>query len=374
MDALFTAPIGLEEVSALDLKDMGVSVLEKGRGWIRGGVKDYLHLAEITYRSRGIKRGILLLKEAKVSFLDDVYSAVKEIDWEPFIHPDTTFACRSSRMGAHPFTHLDVERISGAAIIDSLPYRPKVNLENPDVIVRVNLYQDRLFIGIDFTGIHAMDKRRYRAFDHRAALNPVIASLMVRLAQKYSKNLNRLLDPFTGGATIPIEACHRFRNVPAGYFRKGEMGFTRLPFLKNVNWHENFDKWDGEIRWDVKKGIFAMDNSPKSIEGAMENLEKAMVKDCIDLRLMDMEGMDSHFENIDAIITNPPYGIREGNLKRALKLHRALSEKGKKVLRKGGIMVVITPHYHMFEGWDILEKRQVVSGGLEVFVMVMHNP
>ena len=76
---------------------------------------------------------------------------------------------------------------------------------------------------------------------------------------------------------------------------------------------------------------------------------------------------------MDAIITNPPYGIREGRLKRALKLHKVLSEKGKRVLKKGGIMVVITPHHHMFEGWDILEKRKVVSGGLEVFVMVMRN-
>ena len=372
MDALFTAPIGLEDVSALDLKDMGVSVLEKGRGWIRGGVKDYLHLAEITYRSRGIKRGILLLKEAKVSSLDDVYSAVKEIDWEPFIHPDTTFACRSSRMGAHPFTHLDVERISGAAIIDSLPYRPKVNLENPDVIVRVNLYQERLFVGIDFTGIHAMDKRRYRVFDHRAALNPVIASLMVRIAMDETGG-ERIFDPFTGGGTIPIEACHRLRKVPAGYFRKGEMGFVRLPFL-NVDRDELYRlmrEWDNSSVWGRKACILGMDVSPVSIEGARRNGRSAMVDDCIYLMHADFTRFDCMEGRFDAIVTNPPYGVRMGSLRRAKMLHRHLFSEGRKYLSDGGVMVVITPHESLVGGWEIMRRWRVVAGGLELSVLLL---
>ncbi len=369
IEAFFTGPIGLEDVASVDLIDAGVRVEGTGRGWIRGWVEDELHLARVVYTVRGISRGVMLLREAEVHSLEDIARVVKSVDWREFIPPGYTFACRSKRMGEHPFSRMDIERVSGSAIVESLPYRPVVNLEAPDVLVRVNLYGNRLFLGIDFTGPVAMDRRRYRVFDHRAALNPVIASLMVRIALS-STGGERILDPFTGGGTIPIEACHRLRGVPAGYFRKGEMGFRRLPFL-NANWDEVMDAWDGSILRNRSACIVGLDVSPVSIDGARGNSRKAMVDDCVHLIHADFTRFDCMDGRFDAIVTNPPYGLRMGSLRRAMALHRHLFSEGKRYLSDGGVMVVITPHESLVEGWKVERRWRVVAGGLELSVLLL---
>ncbi len=369
LEALFTTPIGLEDVAVRDLRDAGVDARESGRGWIKGAVEDEVHLARVVYTVRGISRGIMLLREARVESLKDIADVVASIDWRQFIPSDSTFACRSKRMGEHPFNRMDIERVSGSAIMESLPYRPRVNLENPDVLVRVNLYENRLFVGVDFTGTVAMDRRRYRVFDHRAALNPVIASLMVRIALDETGG-KRILDPFTGSGTIPIEACHRLRGIPAGYFRKGEMGFRRLPFLAK-DWDRLMAEWDGTIRWDERGCIVGLDVSPVAISGARQNSRKAMAEDCIHLRLADFTRFDCMEGRFDAIVTNPPYGLRMGSLKRAKMLHRHLFSRGGNYLRDGGVMVVITPHESLVEGWNVKKKWGVVAGGLELSVLLL---
>ncbi len=370
IEALFTTPIGLEEVASEDLGDHAVVAAERGRGWVRGMVEDEIHLARVVYSARGISRGILLLREAAVESLEDISQVVASIDWRDFIPPNSTFACRSSRMGEHPFTRMDMERISGASIIASLPYRPRVNLESPDVLVRVNLYGDRLFVGVDFTGPVSMDRRRYRLFNHRAALNPVIASLMVRIALDKTDG-RRILDPFTGGGTILIEACHRMRSVPAGYFRKGEMGFLRLPFLKHVNWKALFDEWDSSIRWGERGCLVGMDISPVSIGGARLNSRRAEADDCLHLRLADFTRFDCMEGRFDAIVTNPPYGIRMGSLVKAKKVHRYLFSRGGEYLSEGGVMVVITPHRSLVKGWEVGKEWRVVAGGLELSILLL---
>lgn len=89
--------------------------------------------------------------------LDDIYKRVYNIDWTEWIKENQSFAIRPLRAGEHNFTSIDIGRVAGEAVIKSYQrdknIRLKVNLDEPDVIVRVEVIFDELIVGIDTTGI-----------------------------------------------------------------------------------------------------------------------------------------------------------------------------------------------------------------------------
>ena len=59
--------------------------------------------------------------------------------------------------------------------------RLKVDLRNPDVVFRAYVVNDEFVLGVDTTGI-ALDKRRYRRYNHPAAIKSTLAAALAMLA------------------------------------------------------------------------------------------------------------------------------------------------------------------------------------------------
>ncbi len=59
-----------------------------------------------------------------------------------------SFAVRARRVEAYPYTSRDVERRVGAAILEAIP-RLRVNLENPDVVVRIEVRSKNAYVYLD---------------------------------------------------------------------------------------------------------------------------------------------------------------------------------------------------------------------------------
>lgn len=269
-------------------------------------------------------------------------------------------------MGEHNFTSIDIGKVAGQAVIDSYieshGHRLKVNLDEPDVIIRVDVIQNEIFIGLDTTGDDALHKRWYRIYSHPAPLNASIAASMLKIAEW--KKEETIFDPMTGSGTIPIEAALAGRNIATGKNR--EFAFFKIFDMELPPQKENKDIME----------IYGMEKFRKHIEGAKENARAAGVDDTIHF----FQGDATKFSDMEAdvIITNPPYGLRIGSKRMIEKLYTGFLSKAKEILCDEGRIVAITAsHREMMEaakknGFIIEEKIAVKYGDLDAVIFKMH--
>ncbi len=363
-EILYIVPFGLEKVSNSQING---SIATKSII-----IKKYDNLEKViidTYFLRVHYRSLLFISRFKADTLEEIEYYLNSLNWKEWI-PYGTFACRCSRRGTHTFKSIDIEKLCGSIILEKTT-NLSVNLTKPDTIVRIIIDNSDVFVGLDLVGYESMHKRGYRIFQHPSALNPVLAYHLVLLAGSF----NSLLDPTCGGGTTLIEACHHKLNIPAGLFRNDNLAMVCLPYLKERIDVENVLK-DVPVNFqncnDIS--IVGIDNSPKILEGCRKNIINAKCSQCIRLINSDIVIQTVKFgKKFNAIVSNPPYGIRLGNPQKALRVHRAIAELALQWLGPGGRIVVITPHLQFFSeclNAQPIEQFKTFSGDLPVDIGV----
>ncbi|MEM1610802.1 MAG: tRNA (guanine(6)-N2)-methyltransferase, partial [Sulfolobales archaeon] len=310
---------GIEDIAAEELSSLDASIRGYGRSkvFFEGYLEDIYRL---NFSARTINKIFIELAHERFERLEDIYRVARGIEYTGILDPGRSFAVRCERLGEHSFTSIDVARVVGAAVIDSYlsskGVRPRVDLENPDVLIEVFVRDDEVLIGVNTTG-ETLARRRYRVYNHPAALKTLLAAAMIRLSGYKGEPL---LDPLCGGATIPIEAAHMARKIPTVLFRQDYL-FRKLPLYDPLLEREIATKLIGEIRMDSYK-ITCLDISPQHLAGAYENARSAKVIDTIKFVLGDATRRES-YKDIDAevIVTNPPYGMRSHRLEKIDKFY-----------------------------------------------------
>ncbi|MCD6428678.1 MAG: hypothetical protein J7L12_03575 [Desulfurococcales archaeon] len=369
-----TVPLGIEEVAAEEVRELGASSVtpDVGKVFYEGDLR-LMYLSNFMLRT--VNRVFVLLLRERFKDLADIGRLAKSLTYSEFINKDLSFAVRAERHGEHDFTSLDVKRVVGAAIIESYMeekgHRLKVNLDEPDVEFFVLVRDDEVIIGVNTSG-NSLHKRNYRVFNHPAALKTTLAAAMVKLSRLGSSDA--LLDPMCGGATILIEAVHRLRRYPLIMFRS-EFAFRKLPI------HDEY--LEAEVAEEVLEGVLfdsfrvtGIDISPKSLEGAKKNLRSGFVDDIVRLLWGDAARAET-YEGVEAsvIITNPPYGMRSHNIKKIPSFYRDFL-KVVSDLYPGATLVAITASHKAFEdalnavSASIIRKLSVMHGGLNAVVFV----
>ncbi len=372
MDYYITLSPGLEKISKNEIEFFGGKIKEvrenRGRIFFSG---DLEIIPKINYLSRTVERLNILLHREEIPniSLEDVYDRVYNIDWTEWVKEEQSFAIRPLRAGEHSFTSIDIGRVAGEALIKSYQkdknVRLKVNLDEPDVIVRVEVIFDELIVGIDTTGDVALDKRGYRVFNHPAHLNATIASSLIYLSEW--KDDEVLLDPMCGSGTIPIEGALMKRNIPIGKFRENKYGFKFI----DIFGYELLDKIKKEIaeNKNIYK-IIGLDRNQKYLDGAKENAKNAEVLDTINFICGDATKLHERFDSVDVIIANPPYGIRMGNKRVVKKLYNEFLSSVKKIMHGSSRLIVITAEDRMFRdaiiknNFEVKDEFNVMFGGL----------
>ncbi|MBS7638666.1 methyltransferase domain-containing protein, partial [Candidatus Bathyarchaeota archaeon] len=220
---------------------------------------------------------------------------------------------------------------AGQAVVDK--YGNKVDLENYDVEIRVDVIRDNCLVGVSMTR-ESLHRRGYRVFEHPAALKPTIAYAMIRLARPEAGMT--LVDPMCGGGTIPIEAA---------------------------------------LFMGEKLKIYGLDIEESFIKGARMNSEAAGVDGLITLIRGDCRFLSRFVKDVDLIVTNPPYGVRMEPRCSIGKLYRAFAKGAFRAMRVGGRLVVITLRGRRMEeallqeGFSIIHKRPVLHGDIKVKVI-----
>lgn len=374
MDWFVTTPLGVEDVAAKELEeDMGLQVnIDVGKVFFRAPIKA---MYIVNYSARTINKLYLLLARENFNSLEDIYRVAKNIDYTDIITPEKSFAVRCERIGEHGFTSIDIAKVVGRAVIDSYMeahgVKLRVNLDKPDVEINVFVRFNEVLIGVNTTG-ESLHKRRYRIYNHPAALKTTLAAAMLKLGEYRNQPL---LDPLCGGATIPIEAAHMARKYPIVLFRK-DYYFTKLPLhnpeiesavrvrlLESIN-KNNYD-------------ITCVEISPKHFEGALVNIKNALVADTVKVFNRDSTRVETYRDiRAELIVTNPPYGMRSHNLKKISLFYETILRTLREVY-SGVRVVLITASTKQLEevvakkGIITLHARKVMHGGLPAKIYVL---
>ena len=181
----------------------------------------------------------------------------------------TSFRVTTKRHGAHPFTSLDVQRFAGGALIAR--HGCAVDLVDHEVEVRADVIDRTCIVGVQLSR-EALSRRVARVYRPRTALKVNVAYALLHLA-RIDADTRSLLDPFCGSGTILLEAADIY------------------PHLQ----------------------LFGSDYSVATLAGARRNVGAAGHGGRIALCCCDARRMGAVYgRRFDTIVTNPPYGIRQG--------------------------------------------------------------
>lgn len=297
---------GLEEVLAQELTELGADNIEIGRRMVSfTGDKEMMYRANFCLRT-----AIRILKPIKhftAQNADEVYDAVKSIEWTDFLNNTDSFAV-DAVVFSETFRHSKfVAYKVKDAIVDYFRERtgnrPSVRINNPDLAINIHIAENQCTLSLDSSG-ESLHRRGYRQEQVEAPLNEVLAAGMILMTGWRGEC--DLIDPMCGSGTIPIEAALIARNIAPGVFRK-EFGFEKWKDF-DQGLFDNIYNDDSKEREFTHK-IYGYDNNPKANEIATHNVKAAGVSKDVVLRIQPFQQFEQPTEK-SIIITNPPYGER----------------------------------------------------------------
>lgn len=361
MKYFVTTPKGLEGILSEEGIRLGATPVRKAPGRVHFVAdRRFLYLSNSFLRTAN--RVFIELISGHHEGLDDIGRAAESIDYAPYVGPGMSFAVRAERVGNHDFTSIDVGRVVGAAVIESLVrsrgFRPRVDLRSPDVEIYVYVVGNEFVIGVNTSG-ESLHKRRYRVISHPAALKTTLAAAMYYLAGEPE----RFIDPMCGGGTIPAEAVQIGLGIPISRYRRDYM-YRKLPLYSPDEEAETLSSYRPRKR-DVAP--WCTDVSHKSVYIAIRNLLGAGIERWVTLGIWDAEDPFLYeLSGADAVITNPPYGIRSHNPRKIPAFYQGFV----RAARDGGIstIVCITPRVG-----DMISAVRDSEGEVEGITHVMHG-
>ena len=297
---------GLENVLAEELTQLGANNIKIGRRMV-----SYTGDQEMLYRSnfclRTAIRVLKPIKHFRATSADEVYEAVKAIDWTQYLSNDTTFAV-DSVVYSTEFRHSKfVAYKVKDAIVDQFREntgnRPNIRVSNPDIQLNMHIAEYDCTLSLDSSG-ESLHRRGYRQEAVEAPLNEVLAAGIILMTGWRGET--DFIDPMCGSGTLPIEATLIARNIAPGVFRKS-FAFERWADFDA----ELFDKIynDDSQEREFLHHAYGYDNNRAAVAIAGQNVKTAGLTNDITIEFQDFKDFTQPAEK-SIIVTNPPYGER----------------------------------------------------------------
>lgn len=297
---------GLEEVLAKELTALGANNIQIGRRMVSfTGDKAMLYRANFSLRTA--LRILKPLKHFQAKNADEVYEAVKAIDWSSIMDESRSFSV-DAVVFSNEFRHSQyvAYRVKDAIVDyfrEKTGNRPNVKISNPDLYINIHIAEESCTLSLDSSG-ESLHRRGYRQEAVEAPLNEVLAAGML-LMTGWNGECD-LIDPMCGSGTIPIEAALIARNIAPGVFRQGYAFEKWNDFDKDL--FEEIYNDDSQER-DFNHHIYGYDIKQQANVIAQRNVKAAGVSQDITLDVRDFAEFTQPAEK-SIIVTNPPYGER----------------------------------------------------------------
>ena len=316
-------PGQMEELCAVELTELGAQDVEtvyRGASF----TADMLTLYKINYTSRLLSRILAPLIEFKAATPESITNFGRKIDWEDFMTVESTFAITATVAKSRISNSLYAAQVLKDVIADyftaKYQKRPDVDTKNPVVRFNLHIEQEQAVLSLDTSG-ESLHKRGYRLLAGEAPMQETLAAAIIRLS-KWDGD-SPLWDPMCGSGTILCEALMHYCRIPAQFLRQ-KFGFTNLPEFDGAAWQNEKKSIDSGIRPLPPGLISGSDKSQKTLAVAHDNLNRLPYGSFVDLKGHPFQHKKL-FEN-GTIITNPPYGIRLGELQEVKDLYGELGD------------------------------------------------
>jgi putative N6-adenine-specific DNA methylase len=313
---------GLEEVLAQELTKLGAEDIKQGNR-----VVYFTGDKEIMYRANfELRTAVRILKPIttfEATNADEVYNAVKEIDWTQYLDLSTTFAVDSVVYSEDFRNSKFVSYKVKDAIVDffreKTGQRPNISVASPDIKFNVHISDKSCTLSLDSSG-ESLHKRGYRQASVESPINEVLAAAMIMMTGWDGEC--DFIDPMCGSGTLLIEAALIARNMAPGIFRKN-YAFEKWKDF-DAELFEKIYNDDSKER-EFTHHIYGYDQDWEAIAAAMQNVKAAGVTSDITLTVQPIQKFTQPEEKA-IMVTNPPYGerISSPNL---LSLYRTIGEK-----------------------------------------------
>ena len=271
-----TCARGLEPLLARELADLGAEGVEPGRGGVRfRGDHALLYRANLWLRTA--VRVLQPVMEKEVHSPDELYEAVRAIDWTAYLTPDHTLAVDCNvRDSAITHSQYAARRVKDAIcdqFRDKTGRRPSVDAERPMVGLNLHIHRDRAVLSLD-SSWNSLHKRGYRPIQTIAPLNEALAAALI-LHSGWDP-ATPLVDPLCGSGTFCIEAAWIALNRAPGLTREW-FGFQGWIDFDRPLWNAIRDDARRAVRKELPAPIIGSDNHPGALDLARHNARAAGV-------------------------------------------------------------------------------------------------
>lgn len=269
---------------------------------------------ELCYRvnlhSRIASRVLWRVAQASYRNENDVYAAVRSLDWRSWFGPDRSIRVNVAATGS-PLRSLDFITLRVKdAVCDRFRAdtgkRPSVDTAEPDVRIHAFFDAATVTVYLDTSG-EALFKRGGRVSGGAAPLRENLAAGILRLSG-WSAGMP-LLDPMCGSGTFLIEAAEiALRRAPGA---RRAFAFERLGVHQRGVWERLRDEARAVELAPEPLPIHGGDLYGDVLKTARQNLAQAGLQDVVSLKQANVLEMPAPAGS-GVLVTNPPYGVRMG--------------------------------------------------------------
>lgn len=344
---------GLEEVLAQELIELGANDVQIGRRMVSfSGNQEMMYRANFCLRTA--VRVLKPISHFRARNADDVYKAVKEIEWKDILDLDTSFVVDttvySTEFRNSKFVAYKVKDAIVDYFMEREGKRPNISVANPDLRLNIHIAEENCTLSLDSSG-ESLHLRGYRTATVEAPINEVLAAALIKMSGwKFDCDL---IDPFCGSGTILVEAALMARNIYPGVFRQ-KFGFENWKDFNPELLSSIFEDDSNERTFEHR--IIGSDINLRAVEAALANAKAAGVADLITVEQREIRDFKKP-EMPAVLITNPPYGerLRPEDLS---DIYRTLGEKLKREFQ-GGEAWIISSREELFDSMRLRPSFKV---------------
>lgn len=310
---------GLEPFALAEARAVGLSAETAVGG---GGIEWRGDLRSVLVANTALRiasRVVVRLAEFEARSFAELERHARQIAWQRVVMPGGAarfrVTCKKSKL-----YHSDAVAQRLASALERAV--PRVRVEGADSsdddasdagtqLFVVRVLRDHCTVSADSSG-DLLHRRGYRLATAKAPLRETIAAAMI--AASGWDGVAPIVDPFCGSGTIPIEAALSARGVAPGASRT--FSAERWPGVSRTLGEKVRAELAAGAKAQAPGVIAGFDRDAGAIAAATANAERAGVIGDLTLAVRTLSAAEFPADVSGWVVTNPPYGVRVGEVDR----------------------------------------------------------
>jgi 23S rRNA (guanine2445-N2)-methyltransferase len=320
-------PRGLESALATELETIGAESVKASNGGVQfqgNWQTGYRANLESRIASR------ILWQIARKSYLNeqDIYNTAYALPWNDWFSPELTIRVNLAAIKC-PLRSLDFITLKiKDAVCDKFrkitSKRPSIDTVQPDIRIHGFVDAKTFTLYLDTSG-DALFKRGYRKASGEAPLRENLAAGILHLSGWQPGT--PLLDPMCGSGTFLLEAAQMALNIAPG--SKRNFAFEKFKQFDQPLWQQLKEKAISAQQPPSPQPIYGSDLYGYALADAQTNVAAAGLQDVVHLKQANVLEISAPAPN-GILVTNPPYGVRIGELETLIDFYPKLGDTLKK--------------------------------------------